>query len=257
MRPRGLCFLERSTLLLMTLGLLLSWLTPRLTRKKTRTHSLDLLLLTNRQSGCIFSASIPNGATINSASIQIYGSLTGSSINQDIFCHASDNSSDFASDSAIWGRSRTSSSSRWNGAWSLNSWNISPDFSSVVQEVTDRAGWASGNNLCVLIIAPTQNGANTSIGASYDINSTNAPKLDIDYTEGAGSSVTPDSVSLTLSVPAPTLSGLTNQGYPGKVLVKSSELHYCSIASKQTIGLAIDLSQKHSVSISDCCKGVS
>lgn len=62
------------------------------------------------------------------------------------------------------------------------------DITSVIQELVDLGGWASGDDIC-LSLDPAANGSDTYWGltiADYDADTT-APTLEIDYTEGGAS----------------------------------------------------------------------
>lgn len=131
---------------------------------------------------------IPNAATINSAT---FSCVPWDSGNDEpditIYCEATDDAAAFAGTSNnISGRSRTSASVNWSnsnlGATGTERYN-SASIVSPVQEVINRAGWASGNDLAILI---TQAGA-----ASRDFriwfyeNGSLIPELDVDYTDPA------------------------------------------------------------------------
>jgi hypothetical protein len=70
-------------------------------------------------------------------------------------------------------RPRTSASVAWNPpAWSAGATEVTPGLASVVQEVVDRAGWASGNALALLVT-----GAGTRTAEAYDASAAAAPRL--------------------------------------------------------------------------------
>ncbi len=105
---------------------------------------------------------IPQGATINSATIAITVDNTGSTgdNNITIFAEAVDNSTVFASTLAnITSRSRTTASVAWvlaispTDAGLIGTQVVTPDISAVIQEVVNRPGW-SDNNLLTLMIYP-------------------------------------------------------------------------------------------------------
>jgi hypothetical protein len=104
--------------------------------------------------------SIPQGATINSASIQFTVDTTDTEPDTDvmIFGELAPNSVTFAEvNNDISGRPRTSSSVLWND---IPVWTTvgaagpdqrTPNLASIIQEIVNQAGWASGNALSLLI----------------------------------------------------------------------------------------------------------
>ena len=58
-----------------------------------------------------------------------------------------------------------------------------PDLSPVVQEIVDRAGWASGNAMAFIIESNGVLGRRTAV--SYDQNSGFAPLLHVAYNDGS------------------------------------------------------------------------
>jgi hypothetical protein len=129
-------------------------------------------------------ATIPPGPTINTATIQTYNHSTSyDGIHCNIYCEDVDSASTFtASTNNIEGRSRTTASVSWSQDSAGTGWKTSPDISSAVQEVVDRAGWSSGNSVATLL--DLTSGASWQI-RMWDYDSSYAPKLDIDYTPPA------------------------------------------------------------------------
>jgi len=97
---------------------------------------------------------IPKGAPISSAIVRAhhinsvayrdqYGTLYG---------HASDNSPLIQAvlDDLI--RPQTTANVSWIATLAGNAWNDSPDISTIIQEIVDRPGWASGNGICIMNI---------------------------------------------------------------------------------------------------------
>ena len=133
------------------------------------------------------SITIPQGATITNAYVQFTVDETDSEATsvtirgQDADDAASFSSSDYD----ISSRATTSASA----AWSPTPWNRvgqagptqqTPDLSSIIQEIVNRGGWSSGNNLVVLV---TGTGERTA--ESYDGSSSKAPLLHVEYQTGA------------------------------------------------------------------------
>lgn len=141
--------------------------------------------------------SIPQGATIDRAYVQFTVDETNSgSSNLTIRAHDTNDASAFTtSNSNVSNRSTTSASVSWNPpSWSsvgaAGSGQRTPELKSIIQEVVDRSGWNSGNNLAIII-----NGTGERTAEAYDGSSSQAPLLHIEYTVGGGGPVV---------IPAPT-----------------------------------------------------
>jgi PKD repeat protein len=93
-----------------------------------------------------------------------------------------DNAPTFSSSNwDITSRARTDS----QVPWSPLNWNTvgesstaqrTPDLSSIIQEITGRAGWSSGNSLVIIIT-----GTGHRVATSYDGNPNGAPVLNVEY----------------------------------------------------------------------------
>lgn len=124
---------------------------------------------------------ISPGDTINSATLQFYITTTSRDDNEeDVYGEAADNSAAFvASANNISNRSRTtekvtvSADSVGVGFYSVTG------LVSVIQAIIDRAGWANGNALSLILDGLT--GVNIQPD-TWDNNPSQAAKLDIDYT---------------------------------------------------------------------------
>ncbi len=101
-----------------------------------------------------------------------------------LYAHDADSPSDFSSDATLNERTRTAASTSWSANNTGLGWQTSPSIVAVIQEIVDRGGWASGNALVTLAIVATSNPTKSFVAESYDSNSSLAPKLDIDYTDG-------------------------------------------------------------------------
>lgn len=127
---------------------------------------------------------IPQGATINSANLQYYVTSTTRDDNeQDVYCEDVDDSATFTT-----GASNISSRTLTTAKTTVSADSVGVGFytvsiTSAVQEVINRAGWVSGNDLSVIMDALT--GVNLAPD-TYDNSPTNAAKLDIDYTAASG-----------------------------------------------------------------------
>lgn len=118
-----------------------------------RDARLHLLRFTN--------ITVPQGATINTATIQVTSADTFSGTNgTQIWCEDADNAATCSgSDGDITGRTKTTASSTFAfPAWSFDERSDdtkTPNLASVVQEVIDRVGWSSGNAIVFLVGATT------------------------------------------------------------------------------------------------------
>ena len=126
---------------------------------------------------------IPNGATISNAWIQFQVDETNSgATNVNIQGEASDSAAQFTTaNSNISSRSRSAASVPWSPVpWTTvgeaGPNQRTPDISAVIQEIVSRPGWASGNDMVMII---TGSGERTA--ESYNGSSTGAPLLHIEY----------------------------------------------------------------------------
>ncbi|MCX6710440.1 MAG: malectin domain-containing carbohydrate-binding protein [Candidatus Woesearchaeota archaeon] len=131
--------------------------------------------------GLLFSPNIPQGATITNAFITFYlNSVAGSNALVDWYGDDSDTALVFgANDNNITNRVKTTATVYWNASASNPVyWGMtfnSPNLSSIVQEIVNRGGWTSGNNIAFVGIsrsAPTNNyitglDVASGVGAAY------------------------------------------------------------------------------------------
>lgn len=135
---------------------------------------------------------IPQGATINSATFQMRANASYNAGSNVIKYHVSGQAADNAATFAIAANMTTTNRPRTTAVsadWTQTSvtggtW-YSIDVTSVVQEIINRAGWTSGNALVIIV----DTHVDTTLGEwqdydSYDGSAANAPKLDVDYSTG-------------------------------------------------------------------------
>jgi hypothetical protein len=123
---------------------------------------------------------IPNGATITKAYIEFVADKASSgSASLSIRGEDVDNAGEFKAVSKnLSSRVKTTASVSWVPSdWSANGVYQSYDIKSIVQEIVNRTGWASGNNMAFIIT-----GTGTRTAESYEGNSGSAPILHVDYT---------------------------------------------------------------------------
>ena len=159
---------------------------------------------------------IPRGATIAGASIQFQvdeANSTATSLT--IQGQAADNPPTFSTSSGnVSGRSRTASAV----SWTPTGWTTvgaagpdqqTPNIASIVQEIVNRPGWASGNALVIIIT-----GTGERVAESYNGVPSAAPLLRVDFSTGAPPepTVDPDNSNVTTTasnVPANGASSAT------------------------------------------------
>jgi len=133
------------------------------------------------------SVAIPNAATINSAVITLRALSSGgtpTSVDARQAGEAADNPAAPTSSGDFSGRTRTTATVNWDpAAWVTDTNYALPDISTVVQEIVNRGGWASGNAMQFFIDERgTTPDSNDLQPYDYTDSTTFAPKLDITYT---------------------------------------------------------------------------
>jgi len=127
------------------------------------------------------SISVPNGATINSAKIELsYNYQSGTNTAIDIYGEDIDNAPTFSTsdNDNITTRTKTGNVTNWASPHSSGTGNTS-DIKTIVQEIIDRTGWKSGNSMAFLFY-PASGNADEWESVSY--NDAGTIKLYIDYT---------------------------------------------------------------------------
>jgi hypothetical protein len=151
---------------------------------------------TNYKMGCgmrFLNIPIPKGSTINSAKLTLTCRLSRSNtiVNSKLRGEDADNAAAFSDYADYSGRPRTTNQVTWNNipAWTAETEYDSPDITSIIQEIIDRAGWASGNAL--VIFWDDHDDISTHVdnthrhAYSYDSSPAKAPNLHIEYTPPA------------------------------------------------------------------------
>jgi hypothetical protein len=131
---------------------------------------------------------IPKGATITSATMNVVLQENSETIATNIYCEDADDAVAFANSAGVKpsDRSLTDAYTAWDlsTAWSAGTGYDSVDFSSCVQEVIDRDGWESGNALVILVKDDGTSGGNNRTLYSYESSTANAATLTVEYTYG-------------------------------------------------------------------------
>ena len=134
------------------------------------------------------SVAIPQGATITKAYITFDADATDSNaLALTIQGEDSDDALQFeTTNSNISSRTKTTASVSWNPAnWVENTTYDTPDLTSIVQEIVDRDGWASGSSMAFIITNPGADPTNARRATAHDQTPAKAPLLHIEYA-GAG-----------------------------------------------------------------------
>jgi hypothetical protein len=131
---------------------------------------------------------IPQGSTINTAVLSCYlVSTSYDSPDTTIYGDNADNSAAFTTTASdISNRTATTATVAYTASNIGTGYKDTPDLSAVIEEITDRGSWSSGNAL-TLIITGDSAGSVYRI-RSYEGDSAQAPTLAIDYTAPAGGS---------------------------------------------------------------------
>jgi hypothetical protein len=124
---------------------------------------------------------VPVGATITSATLSLATGAKTGDINLDVLAEDVDDSPALGTGTnELSNKTLTTATVLWTGtAASTDTYNDSPDISSVIQEIVDRAGWTSGNDITIVI---TSNTGNTTQLRAQDYSGSVPPQLEIVYT---------------------------------------------------------------------------
>jgi len=136
---------------------------------------------------------IPKGATITVTYLTFTSAANRSNtiVKSKIRGEDADNAAAFSDYADYDSRPRTTAVVNWDDipAWTVDVECDSPDFTSVIQEIIDRAGWASGNALVIFWDDHDNRSTNSNYtnrhAYSYDDTPAKAPKLHIEYTPAA------------------------------------------------------------------------
>jgi len=127
-----------------------------------------------------------------------------------IYCEDVDDSNSFNTTKDVNNRTKTSASTGWSDTDIGITWQDTPSLVDEVQEVIDRGGWSSGNDLTFLFFG------SSSIGNlhfySYDGSTSLCPKLHIEYTAGGSNVSVSDGLTIGESVDLIRSTGLEISG---------------------------------------------
>jgi hypothetical protein len=132
------------------------------------------------------SVAIPAGATIDSAVLQLYMPTAAEDlVYVDIYGEDVDDSAAFTTGSNnISGRTLTTAKVDWDTANAgAPAWIDSPDISAIIQEIVDRPGWASGQDLAIIL--DLQSGVDMDVRMWDYTGNAYGARLVLSYTEAA------------------------------------------------------------------------
>jgi len=140
---------------------------------------------------------IPQAATINSAALSFhaYSTIGTSTANTEIQAYDADNATSNLSLQATWDSyfpsNLTTASVDWNitSTWTDGNWYDSPDISSVIQEIIDRPGWVSNNNMIIFWHDYDDDSTVERQGDDYHWDATGAAKFNASYNEASSGQV--------------------------------------------------------------------
>lgn len=144
---------------------------------------------TTQQIGIRFqSVAIPAGATIQAAYLRLVGDETqaAGTENVDIYGEDVDDSAAFAASvNNLTGRTKTTAKVDWDAvpASSPGVIQSSPDIKTVIQEIVDRPGWVTGQDMSIILAPGGSNATRTFL--SYDGQNYSGPMLHVEYTVAA------------------------------------------------------------------------
>jgi hypothetical protein len=141
---------------------------------------------------------IPQGATINSATLDLYsaGVTAGTTAKTLWYGEDADDTVTFSNTTANKPEGRTRTTASTSKDFTVSSWTATGfgielvDVASIVQEIVSRGGWTSGNSMVIVGHDNGSSGTNSYIGNStYNSSAARGATLTVDYTTGGGSTV--------------------------------------------------------------------
>jgi len=131
-------------------------------------------------------ATIPVGATITAAKLQYLAKTnqTGTTVYSRIYGNNVDDATAPTSAGTYAAKALTTAYVDWDsvGSWTAGTWYDSPDITTVIQEIVDRVGWASGNDILILHKDDGSSDNAVRVARPYEDGSSYPAKLVITYT---------------------------------------------------------------------------
>jgi cell division septation protein DedD len=145
---------------------------------------------------------VAKDSAVAAATLSVYiSTTTGSGWSLSLYAEAADSCANFA---VSWPASRTLTAA--SVTWAIGAgtgWKTSPDLAALIQEVVSRAGWAGGNNLCIIVKDNQSSGNVYQDARAYDYYPTQAAKLSINHTAPTATP-TPTQTPTQTATPTPT-----------------------------------------------------
>ena len=98
-----------------------------------------------------------------------------------IYCEDIDDSDNFTDTADVTDRTTTTNNTAWTADSMGEGAETSPDFTSAVQEVINRSGWSTGNNLGVLLKGNNDSSNESVLIEAYEGGASDAAHLDVTY----------------------------------------------------------------------------
>ncbi len=139
-----------------------------------------------RNAGFYFpGVTLARGDVVGTVTLRIFGNDPSADDMQcDIFCNAVDNANNFTVEADVTSRSLTTRSVEWISLDTGGGFFESSDFGTVLQEVVNRPGWASGNAVVVILRGQNASGAETYNIKAIESATTFEADLQVNYTPG-------------------------------------------------------------------------
>lgn len=130
---------------------------------------------------------IAPGSTVSAATLTLYlPSAANDDADVDIYGEDADDAATFTTaNNDITNRTATTAVAVWTAGSLGTGWKVSADFAAVIQEIIDRGGWASGNDIVIVLKGRSTDPLRFE---TYDAATGNLPTLDITYTAPGGGS---------------------------------------------------------------------
>jgi hypothetical protein len=155
------------------------------TSTNTRVSYDDMSMMQENSFFRFTSVDVPQGSTISESTLELIMS-TGATYSFDMEVRAedADDTAQYIDETDATSAADTTATVTWtgSGSWSADEVVQSPDIKTVIQEITDRGGWSSGNDLTLRVYYMGDNGQEESYSfKTYDSSSAVAAKLTIKY----------------------------------------------------------------------------
>lgn len=154
---------------------------------------------------------VPQGSTISSAYLTFTARYTNTdTVLTKVYGIDQDDTASMSSDPT--GRTKTTAAVDWDSTnHTQNTAYQSPDIKTIVQEIVDRAGWSSGNDMGFLLLDDGSDDYCDNVPYDHEGDSSKAFLLTINYTEATTSTSSTTSSTTTSST---SVTSVTTQGAP-------------------------------------------